>query len=319
MQRPLPVARLQCFPVTGFPGVHLAFALLVLGVLGLKPAFAQDEGVDTEGPTDVMMRTCPMGGAVGCPMMQVAPARAALGISLNDEDGEGAVPGPTVARVIPGGGAEDAGLEVGDVLTAVNGESLEAGSRAEANRRLVRLMETVNPGEEVRVAYQREGKAGNVTVEARPLPPPPMLGMPPMMGGRMPGPGMHEGGMMRRSLEGSFRGLRLAEMNEGLGRYFGTSKGLLVLRRPGNSAIPLQDGDVIQEIAGRKPNGIRHAQRILGSYAAGEQLSIAVLRDKKARTLSFLVPELPAPEGQMGTQPREPAGSRPPGDPRPRD
>ena len=34
--------------------------------------------------------------------------------------------------------------------------------------------------------------------------------------------------------------------NEGLGRYFGTDKGLLVVKAPGSEVVDIRDGDVIQ-------------------------------------------------------------------------
>ena len=40
----------------------------------------------------------------------------------------------------------------------------------------------------------------------------------------------------------------------------------------------LKDGDVIHDIDGREPKDVRHALRILGSYAAGEKLKLGVRR-----------------------------------------
>ncbi len=116
--------------------------------------------------------------------------------------------------------------------------------------------------------------------------------------------------------------LELVELNEGLGRYFGTDKGLLVVKAPKSDAFDLQDGDVIQNIDGREPKGVRHALRILGSYAAGEKLKLGIMRDKKRRTIDVEIPVdyhgrlrpgrgpavAPAPHG-----PLPPAGARPPG------
>ena len=84
--------------------------------------------------------------------------------------------------------------------------------------------------------------------------------------------------------------LELVELNEGLGRYFGTDKGLLVVNAPESDAFELQDGDVIQSIDGREPKDARHAMRILSSYQAGEGLKLGIMRDKKKRTLDIEVP-----------------------------
>ena len=84
--------------------------------------------------------------------------------------------------------------------------------------------------------------------------------------------------------------LELVELNEGLGRYFGTDKGLLVVKAPKSDAFDLKDGDVIHDIDGREPKDVRHALRILGSYAAGEKLKLGIMRDKKKRTVDIEIP-----------------------------
>ena len=84
--------------------------------------------------------------------------------------------------------------------------------------------------------------------------------------------------------------LELVSLNEGLGRYFGTDKGLLVVKAPKTDAFDLQDGDVIQNIDGREPEDVRHALRILGSYAPGEKLKLGIMRDQRKRTIDVEIP-----------------------------
>lgn len=84
--------------------------------------------------------------------------------------------------------------------------------------------------------------------------------------------------------------LKLATLSPGLGQYFGTSDGLLVVRAPENAAVALMDGDVILEIGGRKPASPEHAMRILASFEPGETLHIVVLRHQKRETLEGKVP-----------------------------
>jgi hypothetical protein len=55
------------------------------------------------------------------------------------------------------------------------------------------------------------------------------------------------------------------ELTPGLGEYFGTDAGLLVVRAPEGDDIDLRDGDVIPEIGGRIPQSVGHAMRILRS------------------------------------------------------
>ncbi|MDA1063873.1 MAG: PDZ domain-containing protein [Proteobacteria bacterium] len=95
--------------------------------------------------------------------------------------------------------------------------------------------------------------------------------------------------------------MELVELNAGLGKYFGTEQGLLVVNAPESKALQLEDGDVIQKIDGREPTSVRHALRILGSYQSGETLQLEIMRDKKRRTLEVEVPDgmtsglMPAP------------------------
>ena len=85
--------------------------------------------------------------------------------------------------------------------------------------------------------------------------------------------------------------LEIIELNEGLGRYFGTDSGLLVVSAPESSELKLQDGDVIKSIDGREPESVGHAMRILSSYEPGESLDLNILRDKKKRTLKIQMPD----------------------------
>jgi hypothetical protein len=91
--------------------------------------------------------------------------------------------------------------------------------------------------------------------------------------------------------EGVFGSAELVSLTPKLGQYFGTDKGLLVVRAPSDSRLKLEDGDVIVDIDGRTPANPAHAFRILGSYQPGEQLKLNVLRQKKRMTFEVTVPE----------------------------
>jgi hypothetical protein len=88
-------------------------------------------------------------------------------------------------------------------------------------------------------------------------------------------------------------------MTPKLGKYFGTDKGLLVVRAPDDSRLKLEEGDVILDIGGRTPSSPSHAFRILSSYQEGEKLKLNVMRDKKRLTFDITVPEAPALERRM--------------------
>jgi S1-C subfamily serine protease len=88
-----------------------------------------------------------------------------------------------------------------------------------------------------------------------------------------------------------FGDMELVSLTERLGSYFGTDKGLLVVRAPDNEGFKLEDGDVIQRIDGREPTSDSHAMRILGSYQAGEKIEIDIMRDKKKQKLEVDMPD----------------------------
>ncbi len=86
-------------------------------------------------------------------------------------------------------------------------------------------------------------------------------------------------------------GLDMAEMNAGLGEYFGTAKGVLILENPSDSTMPLKAGDVILAIDGRTPADVGQARRILGSYDSGDVAKFEIMRMKKKTTVSWTVPK----------------------------
>jgi len=90
---------------------------------------------------------------------------------------------------------------------------------------------------------------------------------------------------------GGVFGLDMAEMNAGLGEYFGTSKGILILENPSDSTMPLKAGDVILAIDGRAPADVGQARRILGSYDSGDMVKFEIMRMKKKTAVSWTVPE----------------------------
>lgn len=222
-----------------------------------------------------------------------------LGVTIETMGEDGAVEGVQIAGVTPGSAASDAGLRPGDILTSVNAESLSADSAKAANMRLLDFLKGVEEGDVLKVEYLRAGKVGSVEVEPRVVVDrsfvwvdkdgPRHFNVPPAPSA----PGVHENFKMEFAFPwvgSGFGDLELVELNKGLGRYFGTEKGLLVVSAPESDSLELRDGDVIQSIDGREPKDVRHALRILGSYQAGEKLKLGIMRDKKKVTLNVEIP-----------------------------
>ena len=254
----------------------------------------------------------------------ISSDRPRLGVTIGG-DAEGAVKGVSIVGVTPGSAAEQAGLRSGDLITAVNGESLGAPSADAATAQLLDFMSGVEHGDTLTLGYLRDGKSGEVEVEPMPAEHQVFAFSGDGRGFRVPGapeveviPGVPSvmGAPRQMVFHWSSDGwgdMELVELNEGLGKYFGTEAGLLVVSAPESMSLQLQDGDVIQKIDGREPTSVRHALRILGSYQAGESLQLEIMRDKKQRTLDVEIPNdlssgllPPAPAVQPAVAPMQP-------------
>ncbi len=218
-----------------------------------------------------------------------------IGVTVKSQ-GETPVEGVEIIGVTPGSAGEKAGLRTGDMITAVNDVSLAADSPAAASKRLMQFMEDVEKGQTIEVEYLRDGKTGRVEVEPRPVSPEAWaFAMRPGVG-MVPGPGIapkvpREFAFIGQPWRGAWGNMELVELSEGLGRYFGTDEGLLVVSAPITNAFRLEDGDVILSIDGREPSSVNHCMRILGSYEPGEKLVLDIMRDKQRSTIEVEVPD----------------------------
>ncbi|MDE2070695.1 MAG: PDZ domain-containing protein, partial [Gammaproteobacteria bacterium] len=231
------------------------------------------------------------------------PNRAVLGVSIAENPDAKNAQGVRVLAVTPGGPADQAGLRAGDTITAINGTVFRAGAQPSANDQLLNFMDKVKPGDTLKLSYVRAGKPHSVTLKAGKLseysfafdvPPPPVPAVPPVP----PVPPLQPENL--RALFppgwwGAWGAMQLTQLTSGLGQYFGTDKGLLVVRAPRDAALKLQDGDVILKIGDREPATPAEAMRILYSYAPGEPLKLGILRKGKPLTLDVIAPKAPGP------------------------
>ena len=216
--------------------------------------------------------------------------RAMLGFVTEDVER-----GVRVASITPNGPAAEAGLKVGETVTEIDGARL-TDTRASGTGKqsptelLLAQMANVDPGESVKLHVINEaGAERDVTVKPRPMatsffvntPAPPGAGAFSFSG---PGPGNF---WLTAS---PWSQMQLVTLTTGLGSYFGTTKGLLVLRAPDDAALQLKDGDVILDIGGREPTSPEHAMKILGSFQKGEPLKITIMRNKSKQTLDVKLP-----------------------------
>lgn len=206
-----------------------------------------------------------------------SPRRAMLGVNLG-----GAEPGTAGVRVTsvsPGGPAAEAGVLPGDVIVAVDGRKVEEA------RDLTRRMREVEAGQKVALGVRRDGQEREIVVVAR------AAGLAAWAGADVPGAPALPG--MPHFLLREFADAELATVTPGLGRYFGTDRGVLVLRVPQDAGTGLEEGDVILSIGGRTPESGSHALRILRSYQPGEKIELRIMRDRKPRDLAIELPRRP--------------------------
>lgn len=233
------------------------------------------------------------------------PRGAMLGVNI----ATGGAPGEGVRinGVSPGGPAEAAGLRAGDVLVAVDGVRLDRDGEQAPAARLTGFMRTVQPGQRVQVEYLRDGERRKVELTAAPAEPPIARVLRERLGPLQEQFNLKE---FEKLLvpERSFGSLELVTVTPKLGRYFGTDRGLLVVRAPSDPSFRLEEGDVLLAIDGRVPESPGHAFRILRSYQPGEKLELEILRDRKKLELEVTVPEVPAVGGPpMPVAPLPPA------------
>ena len=239
-------------------------------------------------------------------LYQDGPPHAVLGVQLDERSGKD---GARVQEVSPGGPAAEAGLKAGDVITSINGADVKGDHTA---RQVMHAMRDVGPDSKVKLKVLRAGKSQDFVVTARPgmafrmhpmpsIPPiPPIPPMPPYAPG-------HDAGepFGPTFIRGPLGEMELVSLTPQLGKYFGTDKGVLVVRAPKD--FKLEDGDVILAIDGREPTSGSHATRILGSYQPGEKIAIKVMRQQKTVNVETTLPERvrlgrPGREGREGRE-----------------
>ena len=239
-----------------------------------------------------------------------------IGITIDSSDEPNPVEGVLIEGVTPGSAADDAGLRAGDIISSVNDQSMSAESSANANKLLFKFMSGVQEGNVLTIEYLRNGNIGKIDLSPRVAESQSFAwssDAPSIHVERIPGvPNV----IREFRIEGGFPwggnglgSMELVELNDGLGKYFGTDTGLLIVSAPESEAFKLEDGDVIQSIDGREPKDVRQALKILGTYEAGDSVKLGIMRDKKKRTLEIEIPE--SDHHGMRFDPAAPAPVRP--------
>ena len=203
--------------------------------------------------------------------------RAMLGVLIADQDEQGV----TVGGVAPDGGAEAAGVVAGDVITGINGEPLTGLDRP--GERLREILDDVESGDPVNVVILRDGELSDIEVVTTDV----------YRGDLVPRfdfdfnwlPRVDVPGRviaLRDRFEHRESDLKLADIGEDLGDYFGVDAGVLVLDTPSNS--DLRPGDILKRIDDADVGSSAEAYRLL----AGEGEAAVEVR-RKNRSVDLTV------------------------------
>lgn len=250
--------------------------------------------------------------------------RAMLGVSIAPSTAVEKA-GAQILGVSPGGPADEAGLQSGDILLAINGQRLD-GTASNAAEKVLKVMSGLKPGDEVVLEYDRDGTLAETVVVAErrtpgliaPIAPlPPLAPAAPLVEHRkiiINGDDVTDdidfsvadlsgNGAAAFFIGGNqfYSGLELVNLsNPDLAGYFDNADGLLVVDVPDDFPADLRGGDILQSIDGRAPESSRKAFKILQSYETDETVTLSVFRDGDSMDLQLLIPEATKPAFSFG-------------------
>jgi S1-C subfamily serine protease len=239
--------------------------------------------------------------------------RMGINVDMRPDPARDSIGARVAGVTTPESPAHRAGVQVGDIITRFNGTPLavnEARQNEEEGEsrpamRLINLASRLSQGDTVHLDLRRGAQSLSVALVAEESDVDEMVDhlrepgtdfggrmrLPPG-GGSMRMPGMEQ---MHFMLGGPVADLELVKINPGLGEYFGTQEGLLVVDVGQDTALGLRAGDVILSIGGRRPASPPQAMRILGTYEPNDSLRFEVMRQRHRATVSG---KMPAREGR---------------------
>lgn len=200
--------------------------------------------------------------------------------------------GVEVVRVQDSSPAERAGLHVGDILLAYNGETILG------QMQLRRLVSETPPARKVRLEYWRNGKSRTAVVVTEAMhsviASEPMAGLgdypPAMMFGAMP--------VVLMAWKVPALGLECEPMTVQLAEFFGARHGVLIRSVDSDSSAEkagLKAGDVLMSIGNQPINSPRDITAFVrSSHEIGKPIMLLYLRGRKELTAKFNVsPDVP--------------------------
>ncbi len=195
--------------------------------------------------------------------VQVQPVTAAIADSLGMRNAEGAL----VSEAQANGPAAKAGIQSGDVITAVNGDAVRD------SRDLAKKIGAIAPGTKVTLGILRKGERQNVTLSLQ----------------EMPNDRQAKADMGAQENEGGTPslGLTLAPADR-VGS--GDGKGLVITGVQQDSAAAesgLREGDVILDVAGKSVSSVGDMRKAV-TDARGQGRGNVLMRVKSGETTRFV-------------------------------
>ena len=201
--------------------------------------------------------------------------RAMIGVLIADQDEQGVL----VGGVTPDGGAEAAGVLADDVITGINGEPLTGLDRP--GQRLREILADVTSGDPVNLVILREGELSEVevvTTNAYRADLVPHFDFDWLPRVDVPARVMS----LRDRFERRADDLKLVDIGEDLGDYFGVDAGVLVLDTPAKT--DLRPGDIIKRIDDADVGSSDEAYRLL---AGDGEAAVEVRRKNRSVDLTL--------------------------------
>lgn len=220
--------------------------------------------------------------------------KARMGILVESVSGANGEDGGAVVRgVTPGGPADEAGLEVGDLITRIDGVTLTNGD-GPPHEVLIRELGPHDDGDIVVVDFSRDGEDSTVSVALKSLPVRDVLIDHlafPSVGADLKLQDLRHLPEVGWFVPNVWLDMELVALNPELHEYFGVAEGVLVLQGPGDDSLPLRGGDILLAIDGRIVKSPTHVMRILQSYQPDEIMVLEIMRHGRRESLSGSVPE----------------------------
>jgi membrane-associated protease RseP (regulator of RpoE activity) len=219
--------------------------------------------------------------------------------------------GVLIAEVVEDSPADDAGLEDGDVVIALDGKEVTSV------KRLVAAIRDRSPGDRVKIEVLRDGRRKTFDVELgesdveREIK---RICIPDMSHLEDLGEQAHQW-VQTWDVERGYLGVKILDLNDDLGEYFKVKEGGGVLITEVLDGSPAEDaglmaGDVILEFDGKVVKNTDKFRKSVAEGDPGEDVAVVVKRKGRKKTIEVEIGEMDSPVGQFMQGFKQPAGRK---------